>query len=395
MILSEAQKILADILGPATYDDFFDLIAAEKPLVLLGSSNQRRAQLAGLDPKAALLSGFAKYAQNLTCHIQKATVPPPEAKAVESAEAFAALIREFHQRDYTVRFPDVTELSPELSQFTRALEFVFQNPAGVVVFWSEGGAKAPVHHDEVDVIVIQLVGTKRWFISDATPTLPNQWRGLGETSAVMNAFKTYDVQPGDLLYVPRGTVHTVESISESIHLSIGFVPVTQRDAIIAALDLLSDLDKPLRSNLAPRADHLATRQSAAQIHMQIRQGVEKLKQICQSDLFIRDALNFRRSRMIQQLPKLPVHAMQTINSVHTKVRHNPLAIAGLFATDDILDFRQPGQQHLIHLGAEASVRFILSRQEFSVSEIPGDVSDDVRIALVNKMLAGGYLEVLD
>ncbi len=128
--------------------------------------------------------------------------------------------------------------------------------------------------------------------------------------------------------------------------------------------------------------------------MQIRQGVEKLKQICQSDLFIRDALNFRRSRMIQQLPKLPVNAMQNINSVHTKVRHNPLAIAGLFATDDILDFRQPGQQHLIHLGAEASVRFILSRQEFSVSEIPGDVSDDVRIALVNKMLAGGYLEVL-
>ncbi len=107
------------------------------------------------------------------------------------------------------------------------------------MFWSEGGAKAPVHHDEVDVIVIQLVGTKRWFISDATPTLPNQWRGLGETSAVMNSFKTYDVQPGDLLYVPRGTVHTVESISESIHLSIGFVPVTQRDAIIAALDLLS------------------------------------------------------------------------------------------------------------------------------------------------------------
>lgn len=370
------------------------MMAAQKPLALLGNPAHRRANIAGEDPKAALLAGFAKYASSLTSHIHQATMPPPEAKAVESATAFEALIREFHQRAYTVRFPDVTELSPALSQFTRALEYIFQNPVGVVVFWSDGGAKAPVHHDEVDVIVIQLLGTKRWFISDTTPALPNKWRGLGEKPAVLGNYQTYDVQPGDLLYVPRGTVHTVESTSESIHLSIGFVPVTLREAIIAALDLLSDLDKPVRSNLASRADHLATGQGAAQIQAQIRQGVEKLKQICQSDLFIRDALNFRRSRVIQQLPKLPVSKMQSVNSVHHKVRHSPLAIAGLFATNDILDFRQPGKQHLIHLGAEVSVRFILSRQEFSVSEIPGDISDEVRIAMVNKMLAEGYLELL-
>lgn len=394
MILSEAQNILADILSPYSYDEFFDLIAAQKPLALLGAPNHHRAKIAGEDPKSALLSGFEKYAPSLTSHIQKPTLPPPEAKAVQSAAAFEALIRDFHQRDYTVRFPDVTGLSPGLSQFTRALEYIFQNPVGVVVFWSDGGAKAPVHYDEVDVIVIQLVGNKRWFISDAAPALPNKWRGLGEKPAVMGTYQTYDVQPGDLLYVPRGTVHTVESTTESVHLSIGFVPVTVRDAMIAALDLLSDLDKPIRSNLAQRADHLATGQSMPLIQAQVRQGVEKLKQICQSELFIRDALNFRRSRVIQQLPKLPVRTNQTVDSVQSKVRHSPLAIAGLFATNDIVDFRQPGKQHLIHLGAEVSVRFILSRPEFRVAEIPGDISDEVRIAMVNKMLADGYLELL-
>lgn len=85
---------------------------------------------------------------------------------------------------------------------------------------------------------------------------------------------------------------------------------------------------------------------------------------------------------------------QSIHSVHTRVRHTPLAIAGLFVTHDVLDFRLPGKLHLIHLGTELSVHFILSTQEFNVAEIPGEVSDYVRIALVNKMRADGYLELV-
>ncbi len=393
MILSEAQKIVADVLGPYPMTEFFDQVFGRKPLALLDQPQVNRQLMLGEAPKTAILNSYTKYAASLTCHIEKPVVPPPTPHVVPNAVAFAELIAQYHQTGYTVRIPDVTDISPQLSQFTRALEFIVQNPVGVVIFWSESGARAPVHHDEVDVIVIQLQGSKRWFISDEPPTLPNNWTGLGEQPPALGRHRTIDVKAGDLLYVPRGTAHTVESTGESIHLSIGFVPVTVREAIAAALDFLSDLDKPMRLNLGQLEQPVAGSRGAV-MPQQIRHGIEKLRNICQSDQFLQDALNFRTAKMIQKLPKLSAERA-VATSANQLVRHHPLAIAQLMATPHILDFRQPGKQSLIHLGVERSVRFIINTPQFTIRDIPGDIGDDVRLALVNKMLADGYLQLAD
>jgi len=400
LILSEAQKIVADVLGPYPMTEFFEQVFGRKPLALLNQPEVNRHLMLGEAPTTAILNSFAKYAASLTCHIEKPVVPPPTPHAVPNATAFAELIAKYHQTGYTVRIPEVTDISPQLSRFTRALEFIVQNPVGVVIFWSESGARAPVHHDEVDVIVIQLQGSKRWFISDEPPTLPNNWTGLGEQPPALGRHRIIDVAAGDLLYVPRGTAHTVESTGESIHLSIGFVPVTVREAIAAALDFLSDLDKPLRLNLGQLEQPIGG-SGGAVIPQQIRHGIEKLRNICQSEQFLQDALNFRTAKMIQKLPKLTTEpaplnlaATSVATLVSQQVRHHPLAIAQLLATPHILDFRQPGKQSLIHLGVERSVRFIINTPQFTIRDIPGDMGDDVRLALVNKMLADGYLQLL-
>ncbi len=398
MILSEAQKIVADVLGPYPFSQFFDQIFGRKPLALLGQPVEQRSLMLGDAPKATILNSFAHYAAKLTCHIETPVVSPPTPHAVDSVSAFAALIAKYHQTGYTVRIPDVSNISPQLSLFTRALEFLVQNPVGVVVFWSESGARAPVHHDEVDVIVIQLLGSKRWFISDEPPKLSNNWTGLGEQPPTLGKHSQLEVKAGDLLYLPRGTAHTVESTSESVHLSIGFVPVTVREAMVAALDFLSDLDQPLRLNLGQPAQPLAVSQTGSEqvalAALQIRQGIEKLKNICQSEQFLRDALSLRTAKMIQKLPKLAAKPAAMATNASQKVRHHPLAIAELMSAPNILDFRQPGKQNLIHLGVEPAMRFVVSHSEFTIRELPGDISDDVRLALINKLLSDGYLQLL-
>jgi ribosomal protein L16 Arg81 hydroxylase len=50
-----------------------------------------------------------------------------------------------------------------------------------------------------------------------------------------------------MLHLPRGTAHTVQSTTESIHLSIGFLPVTVREAMAAAVDYLSESDRSIRA----------------------------------------------------------------------------------------------------------------------------------------------------
>ncbi|MFV1466281.1 cupin domain-containing protein [Idiomarina sp. HB] len=389
---ANVNDIIESVLSPFSYEQFFDNILDQKPLVLTEDNNQRES-LAGQNPRQQLLKGFAQYAPNLTSHSYAPKGPAPKARAVQSPDAFRELIQEYFDAGYTVRIPDVTDLSDSLTLFTRALERQIQSAVNVVIFWSEQGGNAPIHHDEVDLIVIQLEGTKRWFISEEPPVLPNKWKSAGEKPPVMNNYHTVDVKPGDLIYLPRGTAHTVQSTSESIHVAIGFVPVTIRDAINAALDHYSELHKPLRMGLGPRGDCLTEQPNNPQIPEQIRHYLKRLSEACQDDAFIERALSRRKTRMIRELPKLPNSKSDQSITLTTQVKHHPLAMSELTVTEDILDFCQPGEQIFIHLGAQKCIEFIIKTPCFYVSDIPDQINDDVKAALVDRLVTSGFLVV--
>jgi ribosomal protein L16 Arg81 hydroxylase len=241
-------------------------------------------------------------------------------------------------------------------------------------------------------MAIQLAGRKRWFVSNDPPTLPNQWKGVGEAPPKLERYKTFDVGPGDLLYLPRGTAHTVQSTTESIHVSIGFVPVTLRDALIATIDHLSDLDMPLRAGVTPRADDLANDRGSDFVAQKVRAALQKLHANALADSFVADAMERRRSRMIADLPKIPPPTQSDgVTNLQTRLRHNPLAIAHAIKAGDVIDFSQPGEQIYIHAGAEQGLQFIVETPEFLVADIPGDIGDAVRITLVDRLLTSGFL----
>ena len=391
----EALKIVQDVLDPCSLDQFFDTIVGKNYMAILGDQGNDRHMLLGDDPKQAILSAYDRFPQNLTSHIHTPTVAPPSPRTASSPDDFQSLINEYHQKDYTIRIPDVTDISPRLSLFTRALEMIVDNPVGVVVFWSADEAKAPVHYDEVDVLIIQIKGTKKWYISDEPSPLPNAWKSVGEAEPTLGKYSTYDVAPGDLMYLPRGTVHTVHSTDESIHLAIGFIPVTVRDALTSVIDHLSDLDKPFREALGTRADDLSNDRAIEIIMQQVRAGLEKLTDNCKSSSFIEEALARRHEKMLLELPRLSPTMLQTPITINSKVRHNPLATSKMMVTPNIIDFVQPGERTLIHVSVEQSMQYIKDTPEFRVGDMAGSVGDDIRIALANKMLSTGFLEVVE
>jgi hypothetical protein len=68
-------------------------------------------------------------------------------------------------------------------------------------------------------------------------------------------------------------------------------------------------------------------------------------------------------------------------------------MAHVTANPELIDFSHPGGHIYIRRGVEPCVLYIAETPEFKVGDIPGDIGDDVRIALVEKFLAGGFLEV--
>lgn len=391
---AQARKTLEWLIGPESYDRFFEEVVGQRMLHIHGGESAARLGIIGDDPAAVILGAFDDLAPSLTCHSGSATRPPPKARRVANASEFSSLIRSFHDAGYTVRIPEVSDLSNELRELCRAIEVVFENPASPGIFWSAAGADAPVHHDEVDLIIIQLTGKKRWFISSDPPTLPNKWKVAGEGAPPLEEHHVIDVVPGDVIYLPRGTAHTVQSTTESIHVSIGFLPVTVRETMSAAVDYLSELDRSIRAGVTDRADDLTRGKSLQAAASRVRAGLKDLLDRCQSDEFVREAIERRRARMIEDLPKIRGGAQGAPIRPDTRVRHHPLAVAQVLTTENVVDFRQPGERILVHRGAEDAMRYIVKTPEFRVSDIPGGLGDDVKVALVTRLVTSGFLQAV-
>ena len=388
MIQEQAEALIAETLAPLATDEFFDAVGKRYLEYKDGSSHPRRLLFGG-DPKQTALSGFATHSAKLDWHARAPTQPPPTPRETPGANDFHHLIRSFHELGYTVRIPDVSSISPQLQLFTRALEFMLRKPVEASLFWSGAGAQAVIHYDKSENIVVQLEGRKRWYISTEPAGLQNNWMHVGEPVPSIEHHRVVDVGPGDLLYIPRGTPHTVESTTESLHLAIVFQPMTAREAIIAALDSLSDNDRSFRETAVTRATDVDFRQLSAQV----TGGIRRLLEHAQSQDFLRAALDFRIAQNTANLPPLPRSAAAPALTRDTDVRQTPLAISYLRPSFLSMDFSQPGMQIPIHRGVEPELKFITSNQSFRIGDIPGEAGEDVKIALVTRMIDTGFLEV--
>lgn len=388
-MLDRARKIVADMLAPQSLDDFLARHFERSALFVPANERTARRRTGDEDPEKALLAVYDTDAQNLTSHAADPSGPPPGPRRAVSPDDYRSLVADYQAKGHTVRIPSCGGHFAHIARFARALTELLSVPVETAAFWSAEGAKAPVHYDDEDLFAIQMHGQKRWFVSTAPPRLPNPWRQIGEQPPELGPHRIVDMAPGDLLYVPRGTPHYVTSTTDSIHLSVGFSPLTTRDAIVAMIDQLADLHRPLREGFMAQHGN-----SAGSAPSRMAEGLSLLAQQARNPQFLQAALASRTSRMIGELPKLEKPS-RSANPPPQRVRQADLAISSVLKTTDIIDFSQPGEHMLIHRGAEEAVRFIAETAEFSVDELPGGLAPDVKNALVAQFIGSGFLVPVD
>jgi hypothetical protein len=396
MLFPDAERFLQQVLAPVPLDSFLDETLGRRFVKIAGDRQSYRSTLLGEDPEGLILDAFDDLAPNIGCHAAEPKGPYPTIEPVADAEAFRAKIDAFHALGYTVRLRLPGRLAPKLDEFLRSLEFFFHQPATAEAFWSRGDAKAPPHHDDYDLIAIQLMGHKRWYISTDPASLPNPWKSGPVPPPTLAHHQVVDVAPGDLLYLPRGTDHRVDALNEpSLHLSIGFLPLTLREAIIAAVDHLADLERPLREIVGGRLAFSVRSNDFKALAPQLRDGLARVMQACASDDFIAQAMQRRSSRAIGDLKTAKKTGPRPKISAATLVRHDPLTISSLTAARGQIDFSHPGGHIYIHRGVEPGIVFIAKTPQFRVREIPPQtIGDDIRIALVERFVSSGFLEVV-
>lgn len=127
----------------------------------------------------------------------------------------------------------VNELSPPLQDLCAGLsvEFAAASQANLYACWGETQG-FDVHWDDHDVFVVQVDGCKQWALYGPTETAPTR-RGPGaEASLPQSDPELIVLEPGDVLYLPRGHWHAaVGKGGPTLHLTIGLTRKTGSDLL--------------------------------------------------------------------------------------------------------------------------------------------------------------------
>jgi hypothetical protein len=125
---------------------------------------------------------------------------------------------------------------PGIAELCDSLERRIGHSTWVNAYATYGpGGALPPHYDDHDVLVVQVHGTKRWYGHGMPMSFPIERSPDG----VEFGPPVWDVlvEPGDVLYVPRGEVHhtTVEG-DLSVHLTFGIEPRRGIDLVSTVLE---------------------------------------------------------------------------------------------------------------------------------------------------------------
>jgi bifunctional lysine-specific demethylase and histidyl-hydroxylase NO66 len=200
--------------------------------------------------------------------IARAEDPRPVATSPTVTRVYAAL-----ESGSTVRLNQVHRYWPPMRSFILQLQSELGFIPGLSVYCSPpDGRGLGAHFDAHDNIVVQLAGSKRWRIAsgpelplETVPQLPFETREEMLTYRVPPPAFTHGddleeiiLSPGDVLYIPRGTLHDVQAIGTfTVHLSFGIQQITWIDYISALAASAGLRDPRLRRSIPVRHHRIA------------------------------------------------------------------------------------------------------------------------------------------
>jgi ribosomal protein L16 Arg81 hydroxylase len=393
MSTDPATEKLGELLRPSSPAEFFARLREARFIHIRGEARFERTNLLGSDPGEVLIANWATLAPKIGFHAVTPTGPPPGIGPAASEDDFRNRIRLFHERGYSVRFPDLRLFSPALDVMARALESRVHQPVTAAAFWSKGGLRAPVHFDDRDIIAVQLVGEKEWEVSGApSPLRTNQMIMPDEAVTSVPEPVRVKMRAGDLLYVPRGLAHTVEGEIESLHISFMFHPVTLRDALVAAIDELARVDRSFREAIAGDVRGQLTKADAQELVPSVLEAINRLQHSTGSAEFLQTSLRKRSGRAIRGMEPLPTVPEAKIG-LDTRLKQNESALCVLVQGERMIELNYPGDKIYIHRGVQEALTFMVEQPVFRLSDVPGDLPADILIALAGKLLSIGHLEL--
>jgi len=267
-----------------------------------------------------------------------------------------------------------------LAEFTRQLVADLGHPVQVNAYITPASARGfDPHYDVHDVFVIQIAGQKRWRIHPPVHTDPlrsQPWddhRAEVALAAEQRPQIEETFSPGDVLYLPRGWIHSATALGgTSIHLTIGVAALTRHDVLREVLARAETADT-LRTALPVGID-LADPTVVAAL---VAEAVNDLAEFSRSDPGQATTVAARlASRVRDSTRPEPIAPLATVNSAAALHEATTLSLrhglsARLLDDGSRVRLMLPGKTVQLPAEARDALTAVLTGDTVRAGDLPG------------------------
>jgi len=385
-------------IAPETKDRFFAEYFEKKPMIVRrGNPDYYKGLLSYEDIDRVLCTmGLSTPEINVTRADGNIT---PADFAYESGFIDPVRVNQLFADGATVILSGLHERLPKLAQFCRALESVMSCRVQTNIYMTPAGSQGfKAHYDSHDVVVLQVEGTKEWRFYDTPLELPLHSQGFNPHDVeIGEETDRFVLEPGDMLYVPRGLAHDAVSTDQtSLHITTGLMLRSWADLLVEAVNVMAHKDPAFRHALppgfaAPGFDAGAEQETFATLMGKIAEEAPVGKLF---EGFKQDFLTGRVPRVEGQMAQIA--KLDSLSS-ETRVGARPHLVY------DLTHLEEDGQVRLVCQGAEIflpdhakePLEYCVTTRDFLLGEMPGDLDEAGQMVLVRRLVREGLMQVLD
>jgi len=220
----EAVKLFKKVIFPVKVKEFFSSYWEKKPMLVRRQDPvYNEAWFSCKEFDTILRQHNLEFTTNIdvTTYINEV-----KQNHNQEGRAFAPLVWDFFQQGCSIRLLNPQTYSKNCWQYLSTLQELFGTCVGANVYLTPAGTQgfAP-HYDDIEAFVLQLEGKKRWRVYkpiNKMETLPQFSSRNFEQAEIGEPLIDCVLEPGDLLYFPRGYIHQAEACDDvhSLHITV-------------------------------------------------------------------------------------------------------------------------------------------------------------------------------
>ena len=395
------------LLAPLSQWQFEQEYLDRKPLHLDRDDPEYFADLLTFDDLDRLLSLSGPGFENIRVASDgmDTIITDPASRRHEAANRLEAIYRSY-RAGATIVLNSVNERLEPLKRLERALHSELGSGLEMNVYLTPGGRVQGFkpHYDTHDVIVLQIYGTKEWGVYGAPfprplPMPPHEFRNLGPSLDVPAEPETQlEMKPGDVLYLPRGTVHAARSNeTASAHLTIGVHRPLWFPLIQDALFEMAARDVRLRAALP--VGFARTQESREHAVGLLRDLLGSLLTGFQPEQIVSTAAS-RATFVISPNLRGHLNDLEQLDTVDTEtvvyrragMRYN-LAVSGTGGPGSTIRLEFHNKAVQLPATAVKIVQFLVDedRKGFTAADMPDALDQSGRLEIIRTLLREGFL----